>query len=88
MEASPDISDAIAPAPSDGSDETGAVTIKEKWRGAVTEGSGFVAVPVALLRLQSKYNRHAGANQPASALVGPRSGSLSAFYDHRKAYGR
>ena len=31
-------------------------TIKDKWQGAVTEGSGFVAVPVALLRLQTKLN--------------------------------
>jgi predicted transcriptional regulator len=48
--------DAIAtPTPLD--DEVPApVTIKEKWQGAVTEGSGFVAVPVALLRLQSKYD--------------------------------
>lgn len=30
-------------------------TIKDKWQGAVTQGSGFVAVPVALLRLQAKY---------------------------------
>jgi len=30
-------------------------TVKEKWEGAVTAGSGFVAVPMALLRLQSKY---------------------------------
>lgn len=30
-------------------------TIAVKWQGAVTEGSGFVAVPMALLRLQSKY---------------------------------
>lgn len=37
-------------------DEATPVTIKEKWQGAVTQGSGFVAVPVALLRLQSKYN--------------------------------
>lgn len=29
-------------------------TIKDKWQGAVTEGSGFVAIPVALLRLQTK----------------------------------
>lgn len=56
MEASLDISDATVPAPSAGSEETTAVTIKEKWQGAVTQGSGFVAVPVALLRLQSKYN--------------------------------
>jgi predicted transcriptional regulator len=31
------------------------ITIKEKWQGAVTEGSGFVAIPMALLRLQSRY---------------------------------
>ena len=39
------------------SDESDAVraTIKEKWQGAVTSGSGFVAVPMSLLRLQSKY---------------------------------
>ena len=30
-------------------------TIKDKWQGAVTQGSGFVAVPVALLRMQTKY---------------------------------
>lgn len=35
--------------------ETATVTIKEKWQGAVTKGSGFVAIPVALLRLQSKF---------------------------------
>jgi predicted transcriptional regulator len=29
-------------------------TIKDKWQGAVTEGSGFVAIPLALLRLQTK----------------------------------
>ena len=29
-------------------------TIKDKWQGAVTEGSGFVAIPMALLRLQTK----------------------------------
>ena len=28
--------------------------VKDKWQGAVTEGSGFVAVPMALLRLQTK----------------------------------
>lgn len=38
-------------------DETDArITVKEKWQGAVTEGSGFVAVPMALLRLQSAYD--------------------------------
>lgn len=31
------------------------ITVKEKWQGAVTDGSGFVAVPMSLLRLQSKY---------------------------------
>ena len=31
-------------------------TVKQKWLGAVTEGSGFVAVPMALLRLQSRYD--------------------------------
>lgn len=31
------------------------ITVKEKWQGAVTSGSGFVAVPMALLRLQSNY---------------------------------
>jgi predicted transcriptional regulator len=30
------------------------LSIKVKWLGAVTEGSGFVAVPMALLRLQTK----------------------------------
>lgn len=29
------------------------ITIKEKWQGAVTPSSGFVAVPVSLLRLQT-----------------------------------
>jgi DNA-binding MarR family transcriptional regulator len=28
-------------------------TVKEKWQGAVTASSGFVAVPVSLLRLQT-----------------------------------
>jgi predicted transcriptional regulator len=31
------------------------ISVKEKWQGAVAEGSGFVAVPMSLLRLQSKY---------------------------------
>ena len=35
--------------------EAARITVKEKWQGAVTKGSGFVAVPMALLRLQSKY---------------------------------
>lgn len=39
---------------SDDSD-VGVITVKEKWQGAVTEGSGFVAVPLSLLRLQAKY---------------------------------
>jgi predicted transcriptional regulator len=30
------------------------ITIKEKWQGAVTASSGFVAVPVSLLRLQTQ----------------------------------
>jgi predicted transcriptional regulator len=34
--------------------EPSAITVKEKWQGAVTEGSGFVALPMALLRLQAK----------------------------------
>lgn len=29
-------------------------TVKDKWQGAVTAGSGFVALPMALLRLQTK----------------------------------
>ena len=31
-------------------------TVARKWQGAVTEGSGFVAVPLALLRLQGDYS--------------------------------
>lgn len=30
------------------------ITVKEKWQGAVTEASGFVAIPMSLLRLQTK----------------------------------
>lgn len=30
--------------------------ISAKWQGAVTKGSGFVAVPMALLRLQTRYD--------------------------------
>lgn len=37
----------------DGS-EALSVTVKEKWQGAVTDGSGFVAIPISLLRLQTK----------------------------------
>jgi predicted transcriptional regulator len=56
MEALLEPPQAIAPEiPQDGEEAT-PITIKEKWQGAVTEGSGFVAVPVALLRLQSKYD--------------------------------
>lgn len=29
--------------------------IKDKWQGAVTQGSGFVAIPMVLLRMQAKY---------------------------------
>lgn len=36
--------------------EEAKITVKEKWQGAVNEGSGFVAVPMALLRLQSRYD--------------------------------
>ena len=36
--------------------EAHVITVKEKWQGAVTDGSGFVAVPMSLLRLQSKYD--------------------------------
>lgn len=35
-------------------DDPVAVTVKDKWQGAVTDGSGFVAIPMALLRLQTK----------------------------------
>jgi len=55
MEALLETPEAIAPeTPPDG-EEAKPSTIKDKWQGAVTQGSGFVAVPVALLRLQSKY---------------------------------
>lgn len=30
------------------------ITVKEKWLGAVTDGSGFVAIPMSLLRLQTQ----------------------------------
>lgn len=29
--------------------------IADKWEGAVTQGSGWVAIPMSLLRLQSKF---------------------------------
>lgn len=38
----------------DAATEAVPTTIKDKWQGAVTEGSGFVAVPMALLRLQTR----------------------------------
>lgn len=41
--------------PADDGLDAAQITVKEKWQGAVTQGSGFVAVPMALLRLQSKY---------------------------------
>lgn len=37
-------------------DEVTKITVKEKWQGAVTDGSGFVAIPIAFLRLQTKYS--------------------------------
>lgn len=40
--------------PEPNSAEPLARTVKDKWLGAVTEGSGFVAIPMALLRLQTK----------------------------------
>lgn len=39
----------------EGQEITARDTVALKWKGAVTEGSGFVAVPLALLRLQSEY---------------------------------
>ena len=30
------------------------ITVAEKWQGAVNEDSGFVAIPMTLLRLQTK----------------------------------
>jgi len=30
-------------------------TVKDRWMGAVSPGSGFVAVPMSLLRLQPRY---------------------------------
>ena len=40
--------------PSSDTEDSVHMTVKERWQGAVTEGSGFVAVPVSLLRLQTK----------------------------------
>jgi DNA-binding MarR family transcriptional regulator len=36
----------------DASAEAVKMTVKERWQGAVAEGSGFVAVPLSLLRMQ------------------------------------
>lgn len=47
---SPDLHDDLSD-----SEQAAPQTIADKWQGAVTQGSGFVAVPMALLRLQSKY---------------------------------
>lgn len=38
----------------DGEADALPITVKEKWQGAVSDGSGFVAVPMSLLRLQTK----------------------------------
>lgn len=35
-------------------DDAVTVTVKDKWQGAVTAASGFVAIPMSLLRLQTK----------------------------------
>lgn len=43
------------PAGADATLDEAKITVKEKWQGAVNEASGFVAVPMALLRLQSRY---------------------------------
>ena len=40
--------------PDSGADNARANTLRSKWREAVGEGSGFVAIPVALLRLQTR----------------------------------
>lgn len=39
--------------------EAKAITVKEKWQGAVTEASGFVAIPMSLLRLQTNLKLNA-----------------------------
>jgi predicted transcriptional regulator len=38
--------------PAGNSEDVAYPTVKERWQGAVGSGSGFVAVPIALLRLQ------------------------------------
>lgn len=48
------LSNPLRPSPTTDAAEPLPVTVKEKWQGAVTEGSGFVAVPMSLLRLQTK----------------------------------
>jgi len=35
--------------------DTPPTKIADKWEGAVTNGSGWVAIPMSLLRLQSKF---------------------------------
>ena len=44
---------APAPVPDDGT-AVSAYRIADKWKGAVNEGSGWVAIPMSLLRLQTK----------------------------------
>lgn len=51
----PIMEDTITSTPSDLEGEPTRTTVKEKWKGAVTEWSGFVAIPLTLLRLQSSY---------------------------------
>ncbi len=46
----------LVPESAQSSLEEAKITVKAKWQGAVNEGSGFVAVPMSLLRLQSRYN--------------------------------
>lgn len=46
----PDVEDVIVNA------DAVPITVKEKWQGAVTPSSGFVAVPVSLLRLQTNLH--------------------------------
>lgn len=36
--------------------EVSAYRIADKWKGAVSEGSGWVAIPMSLLRLQTKLD--------------------------------
>ncbi|WP_430386488.1 helix-turn-helix domain-containing protein [Blastomonas fulva] len=50
-----DLPPSLAPDGHQGTVEEVRITVKEKWQGAVNEGSGFVAVPMSLLRLQSRY---------------------------------